>query len=264
MRLMKPPMFCEGSRAAFGHGWHNQYYLHGNEGSSSDETIQDTIYPGNLTLISCIREICDGIQQLHLTNLPGWSFSNRRNEGFRCLQQNSLPRKEKNHEIPDKSRISDRRPAAAVSAGSQLRRSSGNHLGSSATAAEQPTSPPAAEKPTEPPAAEQPRLQLKPQRSYCTSRGEVSAVRWFVYAHPTTFPYLNPANRYNDSVVMSNCYETFTFVQPPGSATSSCHPSWQPSGLPTRTPPSWTFKIREGVKFTDGEPLDAAAVKWCD
>ncbi len=83
-----------------------------------------------------------------------------------------------------------------------------------------------------------------------------------VYAHPTTFPNLNPAESYsNDSVVMSNCYETLTFYNPPGSAeilSPKLATEWSSNADATE----WTFKIREGVKFTDGEPLDAAAVKW--
>ena len=83
----------------------------------------------------------------------------------------------------------------------------------------------------------------------------------FIYAHPTSFPDLNPASSFsNDLVIMSNCYETLTFYNPPGSAeviSPKLATSWETSEDSTE----WTFTLREGVTFQDGEPFNAEAVK---
>lgn len=92
--------------------------------------------------------------------------------------------------------------------------------------------------------------------------GEVPRSEVFVYAHPTTFPDLNPATSYsNDLVVMANCYEGLTFYNPPGSQeilSPKLAVSWEANPESTE----WTFKLRQGVKFQDGEPFNAAAVKY--
>ena len=65
----------------------------------------------------------------------------------------------------------------------------------------------------------------------------------------------------NEIVYLANMYETLLRVNPPGS-TEPFEPvlatSWEASedGL------EWTFKLRENVTFHDGQPLDAAAVKY--
>jgi len=91
---------------------------------------------------------------------------------------------------------------------------------------------------------------------------EVARSEVFVYAHPTTFPDLNPASSYsNDLVVMANCYEGLTFYNPPGSQeilSPKLAVSWESNPESTE----WTFKLREGVKFQDGEPFNAEAVKY--
>jgi peptide/nickel transport system substrate-binding protein len=91
---------------------------------------------------------------------------------------------------------------------------------------------------------------------------EVPRSKVFVYAHPTTFPDLNPATSYsNDLVVMANCYEGLTFYNPPGSAeilSPKLAVSWESNPETTE----WTFKLRQGVKFHDGEPFNAQAVKY--
>jgi peptide/nickel transport system substrate-binding protein len=83
----------------------------------------------------------------------------------------------------------------------------------------------------------------------------------FIYAHPTSFPDLNPASSFsNDLVIMANCYETLTFYNPPGSdevLSPKLATSWETDADNML----WTFKIREGVTFHDGEPLNAEAVK---
>ena len=83
----------------------------------------------------------------------------------------------------------------------------------------------------------------------------------FVYSHVTDFPDLDPSVSFsNDSVVTSNCYETLTFYNPPGSAevlSPKLATSWETNPEST----VWTFQLREGVEFHDGEVFDAAAVK---
>jgi peptide/nickel transport system substrate-binding protein len=90
---------------------------------------------------------------------------------------------------------------------------------------------------------------------------EAAAQNVFVYAHPTTFPDLNPASSFsNDLVIMANCYETLTFYNSPGSdevISPKLATSWETNEDNTE----WTFIIREGVTFQDGEPLNAEAVK---
>ena len=113
-----------------------------------------------------------------------------------------------------------------------------------------PTQAPVAEAPTVPPPTEAPVAEA------------TAAPRIFVYAHPTSFPELNPATSYsNDSVIMSNCYEGLTFYNPPGSAEilkPVLATAWETNADTTE----WTFHLREGVTFHDGEPFNAAAVKY--
>ena len=91
---------------------------------------------------------------------------------------------------------------------------------------------------------------------------EIPRSNVFVYVHPTTFPDLNPATSYsNDLVVMANCYEGLTFYNPPGSA-DLLSPKLAVSWASNPESTEWTFKLREGVKFHDGEPFNAQAVKY--
>lgn len=90
---------------------------------------------------------------------------------------------------------------------------------------------------------------------------ETATGSFFVYANPTGFPDLDPATSFsNDSLIMSNCYETLTFYNPPGSdevISAKLAESWESNEDNT----VWTFKLREGVTFHDGAPLNAEAVK---
>jgi len=92
--------------------------------------------------------------------------------------------------------------------------------------------------------------------------GEASLKEVFVYAHQTAFPDLDPMRSYsNDSVVTSNCYETLTFYNPPGSKdvlSPKLAESWEANTDATE----WTFHLRKGVVFQDGEPFNAEAVKY--
>ena len=78
------------------------------------------------------------------------------------------------------------------------------------------------------------------------------------YAHPTTFPDLDPSSGFsNENVVMANLYETLTYYALDNTTQPKLATGWEVSedGL------GWTFELREGVTFHDGTPLTAAAVK---
>jgi peptide/nickel transport system substrate-binding protein len=118
-----------------------------------------------------------------------------------------------------------------------------------------PTAAPAA---TEPPAAEE---VAAPEPTEPAAPAEEDMANVFVYAHGTTFPDIDPAISFsNDSVITSNCYETLTFYNPPGSdeiLSPKLATSWETNEDATE----WTFKLREGVTFHNGDPLNAEAVK---
>ena len=113
--------------------------------------------------------------------------------------------------------------------------------------------------PTEPPAEEE--EATSPPEPTEEPAEEAEAENVFVYAHPTTFPDLDPAVSFsNDSAVVSNCYETLTFYNEPGSDTilsPALATSWEPNEDATE----WVFELREGVAFHNGDPFNAEAVK---
>lgn len=130
-------------------------------------------------------------------------------------------------------------------------------------AATQAPAEPAQAEPVQTEAASPPATEeLAPAVTEPPAPAEVPRSKVFVYAHPTTFPDLNPATSYsNDLVVMANCYEGLTFYNPPGSSellAPKLAESWESNPETTE----WTFKLREGVKFHDGEPFNAQAVKY--
>ena len=114
--------------------------------------------------------------------------------------------------------------------------------------------------PTEPPAVEEGEATSPPEPTEEPAEEAVEE-NVFVYAHPTTFPDLDPAVSFsNDSAVVSNCYETLTFYNEPGSDTilsPVLATSWEPNDDATE----WVFELREGVTFHNGDPFNAEAVK---
>ena len=83
-----------------------------------------------------------------------------------------------------------------------------------------------------------------------------------IYAHMTSFPDIDPSISFSDdSVVVSNAYETLVWYNPPGSAellSPGLATSWESNEDGTE----WTFYLREGVKFHDGTDFNAEAVKY--
>jgi peptide/nickel transport system substrate-binding protein len=81
-------------------------------------------------------------------------------------------------------------------------------------------------------------------------------------AYTTTFPDIDPSTSFsNDSAVTSNVYEPLVWYNPPGSPTvlsPALATSWE-SSADSQT---WTFHLRQGVKFHDGTPFNADAVKF--
>jgi peptide/nickel transport system substrate-binding protein len=59
-------------------------------------------------------------------------------------------------------------------------------------------------------------------------------------------------------VTLYNIYETLTKINPDGSVTPLLAESWEVSP-DLRT---YTFKLRKGVKFQNGEPFNAQSVKF--
>jgi peptide/nickel transport system substrate-binding protein len=133
-----------------------------------------------------------------------------------------------------------------------------------------PTAPAATQAPTEPPAAtaapaatsaptatEAPAATAAPAATSASAQPSVLTI-----ASPTTFPDIDPSTSFsNDSAVTSNLYETLTRYNPPGSKdvlSPELATSWE-SSADSKT---WTFHLRQGVKFHDGAPFNSAAVKF--
>jgi peptide/nickel transport system substrate-binding protein len=85
----------------------------------------------------------------------------------------------------------------------------------------------------------------------------------FTLAYPTSFPDLDPATSFsNDGAVLANVYEGLTRYIPATDTTkATIEPllatAWEVSG----DGKTWTFNLRDGVKFHDGSPLTSQAVK---
>ncbi len=83
----------------------------------------------------------------------------------------------------------------------------------------------------------------------------------FVYANPYTFGDLDPSSAFsNENALLQNIYETLTRLADPEASdevSGVLAESWTSNADATE----WTFTLREGVTFHDGEPLTATAVR---
>jgi peptide/nickel transport system substrate-binding protein len=83
------------------------------------------------------------------------------------------------------------------------------------------------------------------------------------FTYDTTAPVMDdgwdPATEYSDGVIaMSNMYETLTRYDP---ATHKVRPLLATSWTSSKNGLTWTFQLRQGVKFHTGAPLTAQAAK---
>ena len=89
---------------------------------------------------------------------------------------------------------------------------------------------------------------------------DMSAGR-FVYASAFPFVDLDPSSAFSaEHIVLQNVYETLTRFNPPGSPellSAGLAVEWESNDDAT----SWTFRLRDGVTFHDGSPLNAEAVR---
>ncbi len=109
--------------------------------------------------------------------------------------------------------------------------------------------------------AEAPAEEAAPAEEEAAPAEEETAQNVFVYAHPTSFPDLNPASSFsNDLVIMANCYETLTYYNEPGAA-EALSPKLATSWETNEENTEWIFTLREDVMFQDGEPFNAEAAK---
>lgn len=121
-------------------------------------------------------------------------------------------------------------------------------------AVEQPTSPPAAvtqaPEPTTPPEPTSPPEPTQPPAPVVLKIANTANI--------TTW---DPVKSFStEAAYMGNLYEQLLRINPPDSAdrfTPLLATSWESS----KDGKTWTFNLREGVKFHDGEPLTAEAVK---
>ena len=115
----------------------------------------------------------------------------------------------------------------------------------------QPTNPPAAtQPPTQPPEPTKPPEPTQPPAPVVLKIANTANI--------TTW---DPIKSFStEAAYMGNLYEQLLRINPPGAAekfTPLLAKSWEAS----EDAKTWTFHLREGVKFHDGEPLTAEAVK---
>ncbi|MBI3763609.1 MAG: hypothetical protein HY260_17335 [Chloroflexi bacterium] len=120
------------------------------------------------------------------------------------------------------------------------------------------TAAPATSAPEQPTAAAQPTSAPQPT----TAPQATATPKFITFAYTTTFPDIDPSTSFsNDSAVTSNIYEPLVWYNPPGSQevlSPGLATSWEPSA----DSKTWTFHLRQGVKFHDGTPFNADAVKF--
>jgi peptide/nickel transport system substrate-binding protein len=89
------------------------------------------------------------------------------------------------------------------------------------------------------------------------AKGPVS----FVFLDTTEPSYLDPSMiaEFDGMLIILNTYDALTFTD---ETTKSLKPWLATSWSANKDVTQWTFKIRPGVKFTDGSDLDAAAVAF--
>lgn len=82
-----------------------------------------------------------------------------------------------------------------------------------------------------------------------------------VYAHPEDATKLDPADVSDSESFLAtwHIYEGLTRYKP---GSTEVEPALASSWTASEDGLTWTFKLREGVTFHDGEPFDAAAVVW--
>jgi peptide/nickel transport system substrate-binding protein len=86
-------------------------------------------------------------------------------------------------------------------------------------------------------------------------------VKFATYIIWQDFIDLDPAYAYaSEQVALNNCYENLTWYNPPGSE-ELLRPGLATSWEKNEDATEWTFHLREGVKFQDGAPFNADAVK---
>ena len=112
----------------------------------------------------------------------------------------------------------------------------------------QPAAPPSGTEgpePTSPPAATEPAGEPK----------VVTSIMW------QQFIDLDPAYAFNsEHPALNLIYENLVYINPPGSE-ELLRPGLATSWETTEDATEWTFHLREGVTFQDGEPFNADAVK---
>jgi len=90
--------------------------------------------------------------------------------------------------------------------------------------------------------------------------GDSAGSTHFVYANPFPVFDLDPSSSFSsEHVVLQNVYETLTRFNPPGSSeqlSGVLAESWESNEDAT----VWTFNLRDGVTFHDGETMNADAV----
>lgn len=81
--------------------------------------------------------------------------------------------------------------------------------------------------------------------------GELDQVTWATYAEPFSLDYAY-AFDYADNQVLSNVCESLLRLEPDMTVSPGLATKWE-----NKTPTTWVFTIREGVKFHDGSEMTA-------